>query len=244
MGLSLVAGPMKLVVGLGNPGSRYARTRHNAGFLALEALSQRVFKDEAFQLRAVSPWRERFRGLYAEAEVVHAGNVGKPTISSPCAASQKALLLMPQTFMNLSGESVREAAAFYKLGAEDVVVCHDDIDLPFGTVRVRQGGGEGGHNGLRSIGTHMGSKQFFRVRIGVGRPDAKIVAGAATSPIAPDELTDAERHASVSDWVLSSFQRNEEAQLTEILSRTGDAVLMLICQGLAYTQQQFHRAKT
>lgn len=237
---------MKLVVGLGNPGSRYARTRHNAGFLALEALSQRVFKGEAFQLRAVSPWRERFRGLCAEAEVLQLNSSGKASAPPPRAAPQKALLLMPQTFMNLSGESVREAAAFYKLGAEDVVVCHDDIDLPFGTVRVRQGGGEGGHNGLRSIGTHIGSKQFFRVRIGVGRPDSKIVAGAATgtAPVPPAELTNAERHASVSDWVLSGFLKSEEEQLPEVLSRTGDAVLMLISQGLAYTQQQFHRAKT
>jgi PTH1 family peptidyl-tRNA hydrolase len=147
---------------------------------------------------------------------------------------------MPQTFMNLSGESVREALGFYKLGPEDLIVCHDDIDLPFGTVRVRQGGGEGGHNGLRSICSQLGAKQYFRIRIGVGRPDSRAPNDTGVSD-GIRMVTDAERHASVSDWVLSNFAKDEEKRLPEVLVRAGEAALLLICRGLAFTQQQIHR---
>lgn len=240
---------MKLVVGLGNPGSRYDHTRHNAGFLLLEDLAQRTFRDEPYQLRIISPWRERFKGRCAEAEIFQ-GNSSRAAISRPASPElpqvklepTRALLLMPQTFMNLSGESTQEALAFYKLNAEDLFVCHDDIDLPFGTIRVRQGGGEGGHNGLRSIATQLGSKHFFRVRIGVGRPGAP-TSGDGTSSSGLGGLTDAQRHASVSDWVLSGFSPDEQKQLPTVLSRAGEALLMLITRGLGFTQQHTHRSQ-
>jgi len=138
---------MLLLVGLGNPGSRYAGNRHNIGFMALDAIAKR---------RGIGPWRRRFQGVSAE------GPLG----------GERALLLMPGTYMNDSGRAVGEAAHFYKLGLSDVVVFHDEIDLPPGKVRVKTGGGTAGHNGLRSISAHIGN-EYRRVRIGVGHPGVK-----------------------------------------------------------------------
>jgi len=138
---------MLLLVGLGNPGSRYAGNRHNIGFMAVDAIAKR---------RGIGPWRRRFQGVSAE------GPLG----------GERALLLLPGTYMNESGRSVAEAAHFYKLGLSDIVVVHDEIDLPHGKVRVKTGGGVAGHNGLRSISAHIGN-DYRRVRIGVGHPGVK-----------------------------------------------------------------------
>src|SRR5436305_3558493 len=138
---------MLLLVGLGNPGSRYAGNRHNIGFMAVDAIAKR---------RGIGPWRRRFQGVSAE------GPLG----------GERALLLLPGTYMNDSGRAVVEAAHFYKLGLSDVVVFHDEIDLPPGKVRVKTGGGTAGHNGLRSISAHIGN-DYRRVRIGVGHPGVK-----------------------------------------------------------------------
>jgi PTH1 family peptidyl-tRNA hydrolase len=138
---------MLLLVGLGNPGSRYAGNRHNIGFMAVDAIAKR---------RGIGPWRRRFQGVSAE------GPLG----------GERALLLLPGTYMNESGRAVAEAAHFYKLGLSDIVVVHDEIDLPPGKVRVKTGGGVAGHNGLRSISAHIGN-DFRRVRIGVGHPGVK-----------------------------------------------------------------------
>jgi PTH1 family peptidyl-tRNA hydrolase len=135
---------MRLIVGLGNPGARYAGNRHNIGFMATEAIAHR---------HGLPPWRRRFQGVATE------GPMG----------SERALLLMPGTFMNESGRAVVEAAQFYKLGADDIVVLHDELDLPPGKLRVKTGGGNAGHNGLRSITAHVGN-EYRRVRIGIGRP--------------------------------------------------------------------------
>jgi PTH1 family peptidyl-tRNA hydrolase len=135
---------MLLFVGLGNPGSRYAGNRHNIGFMALDAIAKR---------RGIGPWRRRFQGVSAE------GPLG----------GERALLLLPGTYMNDSGRAVGEAAHFYKLGLSDVVVFHDEIDLPPGKVRVKTGGGTAGHNGLRAIDASLGP-DFRRVRIGIGHP--------------------------------------------------------------------------
>ena len=138
---------MQLFVGLGNPGGKYARNRHNIGFMALD----RIAEDHGF-----GPWRSKFQGSVTE------GRLG----------SDKAVLLKPETFMNLSGQSVGEAMRFYKLAPNDVVVFHDEIDLAPGKLKVKDGGGHAGHNGLRSLHQHIGD-DYRRVRMGVGHPGHK-----------------------------------------------------------------------
>ncbi len=136
---------MMLIAGLGNPGPRYALNRHNIGFMAADAIHAR---------HALSPWRNRFRGLVAE------GQLG----------AERVLLLKPETYMNESGRAVAEAARFYKLPPADIWVFHDELDLAPGKVRVKVGGGVAGHNGLRSIDACLGTREFGRVRLGIGHP--------------------------------------------------------------------------
>jgi len=138
---------MLLLVGLGNPGARYVGNRHNIGFMAVQQIAKR---------HGIGPWRRRFQGVACE------GPLG----------GERALLLLPGTYMNESGCAVAEAAHFYKLLSADVIVFHDEIDLPPGKVRVKVGGGVAGHNGLRSISDHIGN-DYRRVRIGVGHPGNK-----------------------------------------------------------------------
>jgi PTH1 family peptidyl-tRNA hydrolase len=138
---------MLLMVGLGNPGARYAGNRHNVGFMVVHAIAKR---------HGITPWRRRFQGVSAE------GPLG----------GGRALLLLPGTFMNDSGRAVAEAAHFYKIAPTEVVVVHDEIDLAPGKVRVKTGGGIAGHNGLRSISAHIGN-DYRRVRVGVGHPGVK-----------------------------------------------------------------------
>jgi PTH1 family peptidyl-tRNA hydrolase len=138
---------MLLLVGLGNPGERYAGNRHNIGFMVLQAIAKR---------HGIGPWRRRFQGLACEGPI---GGV-------------RSLLLLPATYMNESGRAVADAARFYKVALPEVVVFHDEIDLPPGKVRVKVGGGIAGHNGLRSISAHIGN-DYRRVRIGVGHPGNK-----------------------------------------------------------------------
>jgi peptidyl-tRNA hydrolase, PTH1 family len=138
---------MLLFVGLGNPGSRYAGNRHNIGFMAVEAVARR---------HNVGPWRRKFQGVVVE------GNM----------ANEPVLLLLPGTYMNESGRAVADAAHFYKLSIEEIVVFHDEVDLPPAKLRVKVGGGVAGHNGLRSVTAHIGN-DYKRVRIGIGKPDAK-----------------------------------------------------------------------
>jgi PTH1 family peptidyl-tRNA hydrolase len=138
---------MRLIVGLGNPGARYARNRHNIGFMALDAIARRY---------GAPAFRSRFKGELAEAVI----------------AGERRLLLRPQTFMNASGESVLAAMSFYKIAPGDIVVLHDELDLRPGKVRVKRGGGAAGHNGLRSIDAMIGA-DYWRVRIGIGHPGVK-----------------------------------------------------------------------
>ena len=138
---------MLLLVGLGNPGARYVGTRHNVGFMAVQAIAKR---------HGIGPWRRRFQGVACE------GTLG----------GARVLLLLPGTFMNESGRAVAEAAHFYKLPLTDITVFHDEIELPPGKVRIKVGGGIAGHNGLRSISEHIGN-DYRRVRIGVGHPGHK-----------------------------------------------------------------------
>jgi peptidyl-tRNA hydrolase, PTH1 family len=138
---------MRLFVGLGNPGARYAGNRHNVGFMAVDAIARR---------HGIGPWRRRFQGVACE------GTIG----------GERVLLLLPGTYMNESGRAVAEAAHFYKLGLDDIVVFHDELDLPPAKVRVKSGGGNAGHNGLRSITASVGN-DYRRVRIGIGHPGVK-----------------------------------------------------------------------
>jgi len=139
---------MRLWVGLGNPEPRMRHNRHNIGFMAVEAIAAR---------HGFSPWRARFAGRLAE------GSLG----------GERILLLEPLTYMNASGESVAAAARFYKLPPEAVTVFHDDLDLAPGRVRVKRGGSAAGHNGLRSIDQHLGTDQYWRVRLGIGHPGSR-----------------------------------------------------------------------
>jgi len=156
---------MRLFVGLGNPGSQYAGNRHNIGFMALD----RIAADHGF-----GPWRAKFQGQITE------GRLGR----------DKVLLLKPETFMNLSGQSVRAAVDFYKLEPGDVTVFHDELDLAPFKVKVKQGGGHAGHNGLRSIDQHLGA-EFRRIRLGIGHPGHKDrVTGHVLGNYAKDEQDD------------------------------------------------------
>jgi peptidyl-tRNA hydrolase, PTH1 family len=136
-----------LIVGLGNPGEKYARNRHNIGFRAVEAVAERFH---------AGPWGAKFSGLLCDAR----------------SGDSQLFFLKPQTFMNLSGESVAACARFYKIPPEQVIVLYDELDLPPGKLRVKQGGGNGGHNGVKSIDAHLG-EDTWRVRIGIGRPADK-----------------------------------------------------------------------
>ena len=182
-----------LVVGLGNPGREYERTRHNAGWLVLDELAQ----------RHDGSWRSKFSGSLAE---VRLGDL-------------RLALLKPETFMNESGRSVGAAVRFFKVEPEQVLVVHDDVDLEPGRLQARAGGGLGGHNGLRSLAQHLGSQDFLRLRIGVGRP-------GRGDP------------RSVADWVLSPFAPEDGAE--GLIARSADAVEMIAQDGLEATQQRYN----
>ena len=136
---------MKIIVGLGNPGAEYAKSRHNAGFMLVDALAERWGEDT---------WRERYDALVLETRV----------------GTEKVLLAKPLTYMNESGRAVGPLMSWYKLEPGDLIVAHDDMDIPVGTVRIRKKGSAGGHNGIKSLLEHLGDEHFARVRIGIGRP--------------------------------------------------------------------------
>jgi len=154
-----------LVVGLGNPGDRYVGSPHNVGFRVLDELAQHVGQ---------VAWSPRFRGKFALARV----------------GEEKLGLLEPQTYMNRSGESVREALSFFKLERDRALVVHDELDLPLGSVKLKRGGGEAGHNGLRSVTQELGTQDYCRLRVGVGRPANGAVADFLLSPLSAAESTE------------------------------------------------------
>ncbi|WP_313993285.1 aminoacyl-tRNA hydrolase [uncultured Selenomonas sp.] len=138
---------MKMIAGLGNPGAEYAQTKHNVGFMLVDALAAYL---------GAGTWREDFSAYIAEVRI----------------GSEKVFLVKPQTYMNSSGESLGPMLSYYKMDCSDLIVVHDDMDIPAGTTRIRKKGGSGGHNGIKSIIAHTGSENFVRVRIGIGRPPA------------------------------------------------------------------------
>lgn len=184
---------MKLLVGLGNPGARYEGTRHNIGFMVVRQLAESA---------GIALKRQGYQGLYGVGRV----------------AGVEATLLLPQTFMNLSGASVGPACKSLGVPPGDLIVVHDDIDLPFGRLRVRVGGGHGGHNGIRSIAGVLGNGDFCRLKIGVGRPAAGEVA----------------------DHVLGGFSPAERKQLNGLLAQAADAVEMVLCRGADAAMNAFN----
>ncbi len=186
---------MKLISGLGNPGAEHAGDRHNAGFLVLERLAARL----SIPLDAA-----KFDGRLG------VGRLG----------AERLLLLKPDTYMNLSGQSVAAAARFYKLQPADLLVVHDELDLPFGRLQLKSGGGTAGHNGLRSIVASLGEDGFARLRVGVGKPEGK------------------ERTVG---HVLGGFSKEERAALPEVLDRAAEAALGWATLPLAEAMTRFNR---
>ncbi|MDR0403762.1 MAG: aminoacyl-tRNA hydrolase [Treponema sp.] len=197
---------IRLAVFLGNPGAEYERNRHNAGRLLLRRLP---FYGEL-------SWTKKFRGLYASREITGGG------FFPPGAEGRgKIHLLQPETYMNLSGESVFPAAAFYRIGPEEIIVVHDELELPPGTVSFKFGGGLGGHNGLRSIKQRFGTADFWRLRIGVGRPAGR-KPGEGGRPV--KSARDG-GPGDIADWVLSAFSAAEQPALDAALDAAAAALL-------------------
>jgi PTH1 family peptidyl-tRNA hydrolase len=182
-----------LVVGLGNPGREYARNRHNVGWLVVDELAR----------RHGASWRSKFSGQLADVRI----------------DDHRVGLLKPETFMNDSGRAVSAARRFFKLEPDAILVVHDEIDLEPGRLQVRFGGGLAGHNGLRSIAQHLGTRDFLRLRVGVGRP-------GSGDPRAP------------ADYVLSNFEPHDDAET--LVARAADAVETLDAEGLERAQQRFN----
>ena len=182
-----------LVAGLGNPGAEHARDRHNVGWMVVDELAR----------RHAGSFKGKFRGRLADVRLEDA----------------KLALLKPETYMNESGASIQSAAAFYKLAPASVLVVHDDVDLEVGRLQARLGGGLAGHNGLRSIAQRLGSQEFLRLRIGVGRPGR-----GDPRPVA--------------DYVLSGFAAEDDAEA--IVARAADAVECVVAEGLEETQRRFN----
>lgn len=168
---------MKLIVGLGNPGKRYEKTRHNIGFQVIDRLSEKW---------GIPCRQTKFKGLYGTG--VWRG--------------VKVILLKPLTYMNLSGESVRQFVDYFKIAPEDIIVIYDDLDLPVGKIRLRQKGSSGGHNGMKSLIEHLGTQEFNRIRVGIGRPHGR---------------------TSVIDYVLSDFTEEEQEAMAVVVGRCAEA---------------------
>ncbi|MEV6231147.1 aminoacyl-tRNA hydrolase [Saccharopolyspora shandongensis] len=183
-----------LIVGLGNPGPRYEGNRHNIGFLVADELADRI--------------GGKFKAHKSGAEVVEGRLAGA-----------RAVLVKPRSFMNLSGGPVAGAVKFYKAPPESVIVIHDELDLPFGTVRLKRGGGENGHNGLRSISKSIGTRDYLRVRFGIGRPPGRM---------------------DPADYVLKDFSGAERKELAYLIDLCADAVEALVTDGLEAAQNRFH----
>lgn len=191
----------RVIVGLGNPGARYERTRHNIGFRALDEIAHQL----TGSVVRTADWREKFGAQVFEGMV----------------AAERYLFVKPMTFMNLSGEPLQQVMSFYKHSVDDLVVVHDEVDLEFGALRLKKGGSEAGHNGLRSISSCLGSREYVRVRLGVGRP--------------PPEW-----QGEIADWVLNRFALDEEALVGAFLSNAAQAVEVLCKDGLKVAQNRFN----
>lgn len=189
---------MFLIVGLGNPGAKYQLTRHNIGFMALD----RYF-ESAGASKAV--WKEEKKALVCRAKI----------------ESKDVIFVKPQTFMNLSGESVRPLMDYYKVDLDHILVVHDELDIGYGAIKIQRNRGPGGHNGLKSLNEHFGTQDYTRLKLGIGKP--------------PDNRWD------IANWVLSNFFEEETAKLTEFLDTAGDAIESFVINGYDKTATKFTR---
>lgn len=183
---------MKMIIGLGNPGDKYEKTRHNVGFMLVDML--------AVDLK-VAVSKSKYQALLGEAQL----------------DGEKIILVKPQTYMNLSGEAVGQLVRWYKLAVEDILVVYDDMDLPFGKLRIRSSGGPGGHNGMKSIIAHLGTNKFNRMRIGIGQPGVGDV-----------------------DHVLGRFSKQELAAIEQIINKTIQAIYTFVQQDLNAAMNKFN----
>lgn len=181
----------KLIVGLGNPGREYEDTRHNIGWFVLDKIDRSLI------------WKEKFKGLFALANI----------------SGEQYIFLKPQTYMNLSGESVAQAAKFYKVDVKDIIVVHDELDLPYGTLALKKAGGLAGHNGLKSMAKCLGTQDFLRLRMGIGRPP----------------------HGNVSSWVLSRFSSEEEINLDDFVNLGVEAIEAFIKAGFEKSASKYSK---
>ena len=184
---------VKLIVGLGNPGPKYSWTRHNAGFIVLDRFAH---------LNGIQVSRKNFGGLYGEGDF----------------RGSRLLLLKPETYMNLSGRTVAEALRFHKIAPADIIVIHDELDIPFGQIKLKVDGGHGGHNGLRSLHQELGGGGYSRLRVGIGRP----------------------LHGNMADYVLTNFDKEEMASLPRLIDAAVEALEMMITEGLAKTMSLYN----
>ena len=180
---------ISLIVGLGNPGEKYKNTRHNLGFILVDDLCHAFRPDRKFKAEI--------------AEYSH--------------SSHKIILLKPQTYMNLSGESVQAVSSFYQIDPKEILVLHDELDLPFGTVRLKFAGGEGGHNGLKSISQHLGTKDYARLRLGIGKPEAG-------------------NQIPIENWVLQRFTSADSQTLENTIKTGRQAIDQILKDGFSKAQ--------
>jgi PTH1 family peptidyl-tRNA hydrolase len=190
-----------LVVGLGNPGTEYAKNRHNVGFMVVDLIAGRLGARFGRHRRAVAQVAEARLGVGTEAPRV--------------------ILAKPMTYMNLSGGPVAALHQFYKVPVEQIIVVYDELDIPYGQLRLKRSGGEGGHNGLRSISASLGGKDYLRVRFGIGRPPGR---------------------QDPADYVLSDFSPTQRKELDFLVDRAADATESLVTRGLEWSQNAYHAA--
>jgi peptidyl-tRNA hydrolase, PTH1 family len=200
-----------LIAGLGNPGRKYERNRHNIGFRVVDELVRR---------HDLGPLREKFGGQAASGAI--AGN--------------RALVLKPMEFMNHSGFAVQRAAQFHGIAPEELVVVHDEIDLPFARLRLKSGGGHGGHNGVRSVVAQLGTGDFLRVRIGVGRPERRTEG----TPVEADPAPTPAPTGRVSGHVLGDFPAEMDADVAALVARASDAVEAILDRGIRAAMNDFN----
>ena len=184
---------MKLIIGLGNPGEKYAKTRHNCGFRVIEKL------EEAWNVKCD---KVKFQGLYTKCKY----------------CGEDIILLKPTTYMNLSGQSLSEAMHFFKVSPDDVIVIYDDLDTEVGKIRLRETGNPGGHNGMKNIISHIGTKNFKRIRVGIGR-DPKIL---------------------ILDYVLMRIPQVDEAKMDEAFNQARDAILLTLGKGFNHAMNKYN----
>jgi PTH1 family peptidyl-tRNA hydrolase len=193
---------MKLIVGLGNPGRSYANNRHNVGFICLSHFA-------------------RTQGIRFDKKQ------GKARVGTGEVADSKAVIAKPQTYMNLSGESVSRLIKKFDINLDDLLVIHDDLDLPLGKIRIRHGGGSGGHKGIDSIISELGSQDFTRLRVGIGRP----AENEGTTEFSDDEII---------TYVLGDFTPDEKQTITQSIPKVSEAILCLLTEGLTVAMNRYN----